>query len=390
MSALPRLDRDRPPPRTLRVVREEIRQRLTAAGGFCGLVASVLACRRCSLMVAGLDGRLIVEEAVGFPAGLSGVIGAVAGNGLAERVAAEGRPLLVREPFDLAAWPHTDRRYATDSFICYPMTLPGGAAAVVNVTERVDGRPFDEQDVELLGRLAAYYVSVHDAPARREALRLRGELQRLRRQSIRVQEQERHRIARDLHDESGHTLSAAILRLDMLANAANATAPAEAIAVAKAALLECAEHLHETAFHLRPRVLLDLGTAPALRSLARRLRQAIAVEVRVYGEERRFGDDVELAIFRIAQEATTNALRHAQAGQLTISLVTTEETVVLEVSDDGIGLPCDDALWTRDHDGQGLRSMRERAELVDGVLEVLSQPGAGTTVRAILPIGGTP
>jgi signal transduction histidine kinase len=387
MSALPRAHRDVPRPRTLRVLSAEA-HRKAATTDFCGVVARILRCRRCSLMVAGLDGRLIVEEAVGFPTGLAGVVGAVVGNGLATRVAEEGRPLLVRGPRDLASWPPTDRRYASDSFICYPMTLPGGTA-VVNVTEREDGRQFDEHDVETLGQLVAFYVSAHDAPSRRETLRLRGEIQNLRRQAIHVQEHERHCIASDLHDESGHTLSAAILRLDMLANAATDPATLEAIAVAKEALMECADQLHENAFQLRPRVLLDLGIAPGLRSLARRLRKAIDVEVRVYGEERRFGDQIEMAIFRIAQEATTNAIRHAQATHLTISLVTTGDTVVLEVNDDGAGLPFFDRVWTSDHDGQGLRSMRERAELVDGVLEIQTQPGAGTTVRAILPIGGT-
>jgi signal transduction histidine kinase len=341
-------------------------------------------------MVAGLDGRLIVEEAVGFPPGLSSVVGAVVGNGFAARVAQEGRPLLVRGRSDIEAWPPTGRRYATDSFICYPMTLPGGGSAVVNVTERDDGRPFDEHDLETLGQLVAFYVSTHDAPSRRETLRLRGEIQNLRRRAIRVQERERHRIARDLHDGSGHVLSAAILRLDMLANGGTDPVALEAIAVAKEALVECADHLHENAFRLQPRVLLDLGVAPALRSLARRLRQAIEVDVRIYGEERRFGDQIELAIFRIAQEATTNAIRHACAGHLTISLVTGEDAVVLEVNDDGIGITSLDKRWTDEHDGQGLGSMRERAELVEGVLEIQTQPGAGTTVRAILPIGGTP
>jgi signal transduction histidine kinase len=388
MSALPHTYRAAPRPGALRVFYAEAHRRV-ATPGFCGVVSRVLRCRRCSLMVAGLDDRLVVEDAVGFPPGVASVVGAVAGNGLATRVAKEGRPLLVRGRSDFDSWPPTDRRYSTDSFMCYPMTLPGGGTAVVNVTEREDGRRFDEHDLETLGQLVALYVSTYDAPARRETLRLRGEIKNLRRHAIRVQEQERHRIARDLHDGSGHALSAAILRLDMLTNSTADPAALEAIAVAKEALLECADHLHENAFQLRPRVLLDLGIAPALRSLARRLRQAIDVDVRIYGDERRFGDQIELALFRIAQEATTNAIRHARAKHLTISLVGGEEAVALEVNDDGVGLPALGEAGGDEHDGQGLRSMRERAELVEGVLEIQTQPGAGTTVRAILPIGGT-
>jgi signal transduction histidine kinase len=390
MNALPRAYRDEPKPSVLRVLFAEAHRR-AAGGDFCHVVARVLRCRRCSLMLAGIDDRLIVEEAVGFPPGLAGVVGMALGTGIAGRVARDGRPLLVRGPGDLDGWPPGNRSYRTDSFISYPLTLPGSRAAVVNATEREDGRPFDEDDLETLARLVAFYVSTHDAPSRRETLRLRGEIHNLRRQAIRVQEQERQRIARDLHDGSGHVLSAAILRLDMMGSASADPVALDAIAVAKQALIECADHLHENAFQLRPRVLLDLGLAPALRSLARRLREAggIEVEVRIYGEERRLGDLLELTVFRIAQEATTNALRHARARHLALSLAIIEGAVVLEVNDDGVGFSPADQDPSDVTDGQGLRTMRERAELADGVLEIQTQRGAGTTVRAILPVGGT-
>lgn len=374
-------------PAPLRVVHAQARRR-TMTANFCGVVARILRCRRCSLMVGGLDGRLIVEETIGFPPGLSGVVGMAVATGLAVQVARDGRPLLVRGQNDSFTWPRSGRTYDSDSFISYPMSLPDGGIAVINVTEREDGQQFDERDLETLGQLVAFYVSTYDPPARREALRLRGRVQNLRRHAIRVQEDERQRVARDLHDGSGHALSAAILRLDMVDTRADAKA-AEAIAIAKQALLECADHLHETAFHLRPRVLLDLGVAPALRSLARRLGDGIEVEVRIYGDERRFDDEIEIAIFRIAQEATTNAIRHAQAKHLSLSLAKIDDAVVLEVADDGVGLSHHRLEQADDHDGQGLRSMKERAELAGGVLEIQTQPGAGTTIRAIVPIGGT-
>jgi signal transduction histidine kinase len=389
MNVSTRTNRDVRRPSVLRVLYAEAHRRV-ATLDFCGVVAGILRCRRCSVMMAGLDDRLIVEEAIGLPTGLTGMAGGAVGTGIAGRVAREGRPLLVRGPEDLDSWPPSNRAYPTDSFISYPMTLPGGGVAVVNVTEREDGRPFDERDLETLEQLVAFYVSTYDAPSRRETLRLRGEIQNLRRHAIRVQEHERSRIARDLHDGSGHVLSAAILRLDMMAAGTGDAASVEAIAVAKQALLECSDHLHENAFHLRPRVLLDLGIAPALRSLARRLHEGIETKVRIYGEERRFGEQIELALFRIAQEATTNAIRHARAKHLAISLATTEGSVVLEVTDDGVGLSSAGLDCSDEHDGQGLQSMRERAALAGGVLEILTQPGAGTTVRAVIPVGGTP
>ncbi len=326
-----------PRPSSLRLIYAQAHRR-AANAGFCALVARVLRCRRCSLMISGLDGRLVVEEAVGFPEDLTGVASAAIGAGIAGRVAREGRPLLVRSRSDLDVWPPTGRTYQTDSFISYPLTLPGGSIAVVNVTERTDGTPFTEEDLCLLGQLATFYAATFDAPARRETLRLRAELQNLRRHAIRTQEQERSHFAREIHDGASHVLSAAILKLDMMAHQPSVSV-ADVVAEAKEALIECANHLHDVAFHLRPRVLLDLGLAPALRSLGRRTRDAseIDVRVRIYGEERRFDEQVELAAFRIAQEATANAIRHAAARHIDIALVTTDSVIILEITDDGVG-----------------------------------------------------
>jgi two-component system NarL family sensor kinase len=365
-----------PRPSSLRLIYAQAHRR-AANAGFCALVARVL------------HSRLVVEEAVGFPADLTGVVSAALGAGIAGRVAREGCPLLVRNRNDLDSWPATGRKYQTDSFISYPFTLPGGSIAVVNVTEREDGTPFTEADLALLGQLVAFYAATFDAPARRETLRLRAELQHLRRQAIRTQEQERSHFAREIHDGASHVLSAAILKLEMMAHQPSVSV-ADIVAAAKEALIECADHLHDVAFHLRPRVLLDLGLAPALRSLGRRMRDAsdVDVKVRIYGEERRFDEQIELAAFRIAQEATANAIRHAAASHINIALATTDCVIILEITDDGVGFSPATASATERPGGQGLRTMRERAEMVGGKLEIRSHPGAGCTIRAILPIGG--
>ncbi|MDQ3045420.1 MAG: histidine kinase, partial [Chloroflexota bacterium] len=286
------------------------------ADGFCALVARLLRCRRCSLMLPGDSGQLIVEDGVGLPTGIVGAVGGAIRSGVADSVARTHAPLVVNERTDRGNRPAASGYYATKAFISYPLLLPDGTTGAINVTEREDESSFGADDLALLGQLAGFYVSTFDVAARREVLRLRAELRRLRAASIRTQEAERQRLARELHDDAGHALTGAILRLDMAGQTLIGSGPlTEAIGEIRGALTECADHLHDLAFSLRPRLLTDLGLAPALRALARRARAAsgLSIEVNQAGAERRLDEDVELTAFRIAQEATTNALKHAHA-----------------------------------------------------------------------------
>jgi len=359
------------------------------AGGLCALVAWVLRCRRCSLMLAGADGELVLEESVGLPPGLTGTVRVGLGTGVAGTVASRGAPLVVNDIAERAGWPAGVGAYPSPRFVSYPITLPGEGTGVVNVTDPEPGRgPFGPEDLELLEQLIRFYASTHDAPARREVLRLREELRALRRESIRRQEAERQRLAREVHDDAGHALTAAILRLDTAAQRLLSGGElAEALASTRDALIECATHLQDVAFHLRPRILADLGLAPALRSLARRVREAgeVDVGVEVTGEERRLDPEVELAAFRIAQEAVTNALKHAAAGRVAIAVAFADGIVSIEIRDDGAGFdPAQPAVADR-RSGHGLHGMRERAALAGGVVEVRSTPGRGSCILARLP-----
>jgi signal transduction histidine kinase len=277
--------------------------------------------------------------------------------------------------------------YSSTAFISFPIALPDGGVGVINATDREDGRPFSSEDFALLTDLAAFYASTFDAPARRDVRRLRGELRRERARFIRSQEEERRRLARELHDDAGHALTAAILRLDMAAQRLIGRGElTDAIDAVRGTLVECADHLHELAFELQPRLLADLGLGPALRGLTRRLNDAggIRVELKIRGAERRLEPEVELTAFRIAQEATTNALKHAHASRIGLVLAFEKSGVVLEIADDGVGfIEPSHRQDVRGH--HGLLGMRERAELVGGVLEVVSRAGEGTTIRARLP-----
>jgi two-component system sensor histidine kinase NreB len=211
--------------------------------------------------------------------------------------------------------------------------------------------------------------------------------QRLRFREIEVQEEERRRLARDLHDEAGHRLTAAILKLDaVMQRHGQDVELRESLEAARVLIRECADGLHEVAFNLRPCILADLGLYPAVRSLARRAQEAasLPVSVQLDGVPRRVPEEVELTAFRIVQEALTNALKYAQASIVTITIAFTGEALVIEISDDGVGF--DLAYTGAARPRLGLTGMRERAALVGGSVRLRTEPGRGTTVWARLPL----
>jgi signal transduction histidine kinase len=334
----------------------------SSSSQFCGMVARALHCRRCSITLTSSDGEVLVDDAVGQ------------------------MPHLFGHPLS-----HVGAANATlsDTVISFPVTLPDGVTARITAVEREDRAPFTHSDLQLLEHLAAFYSASLTAPARRDVLRLRNELRAVRKQAILTEERERQRLSREMHDDLGHVLTTAILSVDMRAQQMHDEIDAhEAVATARQALVECTERLHEFAFHLRPAILHDLGLPAALRSLARRASSAgaVSVTVTVHGPERRFRDDVELAAFRIMQEALTNALKHAHATQVRIELTVTDMGLEVELRDNGIGFTTQIVERAGGRYGQGLAGMQERAELVGGVLELQSTVGSGTSVWVRFPL----
>jgi len=193
---------------------------------------------------------------------------------------------------------------------------------------------------------------------------------------------ERRRIAADLHDEVGQRLTALLLRLDRLRRLPPAEAAAEFDATAEAmkATLEVVRGL---ARRLRPEVLDELGLVPALRSLCDRIEKSTGLIVRrsLDPDLPPLSPDAELVAYRVAQEALTNAVRHAGADAAHVRLAADGDGVELVVSDDGVGVS---GAAAEDSAG-GIRGMRERALLIGGRLEVAPAPGGGTAVRLHVP-----
>jgi two-component system sensor histidine kinase UhpB len=205
----------------------------------------------------------------------------------------------------------------------------------------------------------------------------------------RVQEEERRRLARELHDGIGQTLTALKNHLTWLQRQALDGAPSDEIEQAVHLASEALDDTRELSRLLRPPVLDDLGLAPALRWLGRTVskRFAITVDVEAAEPEVRPARELETVVFRIAQEALTNAAKHAAASRVSVTLAGGPAEIELTVRDDGKGFEVDATLSeVDDRTGIGLRGMRDRVELFGGRLAIRSTPSQGTVLECSLPV----
>jgi two-component system NarL family sensor kinase len=212
------------------------------------------------------------------------------------------------------------------------------------------------------------------------------EFRRLGRAVWRVQEDERRRLARELHDGVGQNLTAIKHRLATIAASLPADS-AEARTALETTIALCGDTLEDTRHLsrlLRPPVLDDLGLEAALRWLARSQGEASDLDISVDIEARPPLDtDLQTLLFRVAQEALNNIAKHAQARSVLLRLVSRAGLIQLQVADDGRGCEPEAAMQSG---GSGLGGMRERLRLYDGKLEMHSAPGEGTRLRAVVPM----
>ncbi len=223
---------------------------------------------------------------------------------------------------------------------------------------------------------------------KREAERARTELLA---HLVFVQEDERRRIARDMHDQFGEQLTALSLRIALLRDACGERAD---LANHVASLAEIAERLDrdvdQLVWELRPTALDDLGLRAALANYIHEWseRSGIAAELHTSGLlDERLGSEVETALYRIAQEALNNAAKHSRASRVEVILERRPDCVLLILEDDGVGFA--EVEGGKARPGYGLVGMKERAALVGANLEIESTPGKGTTilVRIAVPLG---
>ena len=205
--------------------------------------------------------------------------------------------------------------------------------------------------------------------------RLETERREAGRRALAEREDERRRLAGELHDEIGQTLTALGLQLDRLRARAPEDLEPEA-AAARDAILATVDDVRALVRRLRPEALDSLGLVPALTNLIERFSEQTGLHVERSLERRLppLSPEAELVLYRVVQESLTNVVRHAGANRAEVLLRAEHGRVVLCVRDDGSGPPAADA------EGRGIRGMRERAMLVGGGLTVQGNDGGGTTI----------
>ncbi|MBC8446936.1 MAG: PAS domain S-box protein [Chloroflexi bacterium] len=276
----------------------------------------------------------------------------------------------------------------------------GPPRSVLGVPLLVEGRPigamfadnfsrpraFGENDMHLLQSLAGQAaVAIQNAQLFERVRTGRERLQALSRRLVEVQEAERRHIALELHDEIGQLLTGLKLGLEV-----GTRLPADAVRArlgeAQALVSELMARVRDLSLDLRPAMLDDLGLLPAL--LWHFERYAAQTNVRVtfehHGLEGRFAPEVETAAYRIVQEALTNVARHAGVSEVMVRLWANQDTLGVQIEDQGTGFDPEAALASGATNG--LAGMRERPVLLGGQLTVESAPGAGTRVTAELPL----
>ncbi|MFH0913890.1 MAG: ATP-binding protein [Chloroflexota bacterium] len=242
------------------------------------------------------------------------------------------------------------------------------------------------RDVTEAKELELKITELHQEVQRQDAVR--GELLR---EIFSIQEEERRRIARELHDETSQSLASLAASLE----AASSMLPAGTEKVksrlkdAQSLSLSLLEEIHKLIYELRPSLLDDLGLVSAARWLAVNNLNAAGIRAsfKVVGTEKRLAPQLEATIFRVIQEVLGNVVKHSQAKNAWITLHFKRRVIEVRIKDDGVGFDVEEAIASRDRPrGLGLIGMRERVELTNGTISLCSAPGEGTEIRIRIPL----
>ena len=258
-----------------------------------------------------------------------------------------------------------------------PLEFRGRRLGALAAFDHIGGEPEFEQEQE--GLLLSFAASAATAVATAQTV----EQERLR-DSMAAAERERRRWARELHDETLQGLAGFHVLLNSALRRGDADQLERAVRSAVEQIGTEIEKLRMLITELRPSSLDELGLQPALESLASRVAAVEGLEVETQiglADGERLAPDIETTVYRLAQEALTNVVKHAAANRVTIEIALADGVVELTVCDDGAGF---DTAVPRE--GFGIIGMRERVALCDGTLEILSGAGAGTAVRARLRV----
>jgi len=318
------------------------------------------------------------------------------GEGIAGKVAQSGRPIVLEdissEPS--AARPDLIRMEGLKAFLSIPLQSKAKVLGVLNVASHAPRR-FTKRDMHLLHSIGDLLgIAIEQAKLYEQLRKGRERYRQLARQVLMAQEEERRRIARELHDESSQALAGLALNLRALLEMAeiagiNDTEFKARLKEAHSLAVEISTEVSRLIADLRPTLLDTLGLIPAIRQHAKSNLTPLGIDVsfEFEGIERALPPEVESGLFRWVQGAIGNIMQHSQARNATISMKHEGDELVLLISDDGKGFDVSQLTGIEQSGrGAGLFSMKERVGLLGGTCSVQSQPGRGTTATARIPI----
>jgi signal transduction histidine kinase/CheY-like chemotaxis protein len=278
--------------------------------------------------------------------------------------------------------------------VCVPLRSRKKALGLLSLSrpERAGGPPFTRTDLSLLSIMGSQITNaLENARLFEEVRAARERLENLSRRLLDAQETERRSIARELHDEIGQALTVIKINLQAAQGSSDMASLALYLADGLRTLEGTLQQVRGLSLELRPSLLDDLGLVPALRWYVDRQAQQAGVTAHFasHGLEERLPPEIEIACFRIVQEALTNVMRHADASQVFIELRHDAEDLHLAIRDDGLGFDVPAALAAAARgESVGLLGMEERVQLLGGRIEIESAPGQGTEIRVCLPEAG--
>jgi len=318
------------------------------------------------------------------------------GEGIAGRVAESGKSILSE---DITTDPRTLRPDLVSdeglkAFISIPLRAKDKVLGVINVASR-SSRSFTTNDIHLLYSIGDQLgIAIEQTRLYERLRKARERLRRLARQNLVAEEDERRRIARELHDETSQTLSGLALQLQALVDIAETSGNQDTkfitgLKKVQSLTVQVHNEVSRIISDLHPALLDTLGLVPAVRQYAETRFQPleINVSVKIKGDERRLSPDIEATIFRVIQGTIGNIAQHSQAKNATIVLEYQPFELLLSISDDGQGFDVSEITDVEENGrGRGLFSMRERVGYLGGTSGVESEIGVGTTAWARVPI----
>ncbi len=209
-------------------------------------------------------------------------------------------------------------------------------------------------------------------------------------QIVKAQEEERKRVAREIHDGPAQSMANVVLRMEFCEKLMEVE-PAKVsqeLKELKDIVRSNLQDMRKIIFDLRPMALDDLGVVPALKRYIEDFREKndIDIEIQFFGKEARLEPVLEIALFRLVQEALNNVVKHAHAKKVKVVMELKDDQVRAFVEDDGIGFDLDDYYANQKGNNFGLVSMRERTDLLGGEMKIQTKPGKGTKVYFIVPV----